>query len=231
MEKYLSVLKATALFEGLEAEEIEALCRALQCRSAHYLKGSVIVRRGERVERAGIVLSGAVRAERNGVDGALHVIAQHGVGGLFGDVLTVSHSGESPVDIVAAEESEVLFVPLAEIMGDGAAECGTAQIRLRRNLLYALAEKYWALNRQVDILRAPTLRARLARRLLDERRTSGSDAFTLPGTRETLAAELGVNRSALCRELGAMRREKLLTAKRGVFVLLDVPALRRIAER
>lgn len=230
MEEYLSVLKKTTLFEGVEVPEIMPLCRALHCRRAHYQRGAVIFRRGERVERAGIVLSGAVQAERNSADGALHIVARHGTGALFGDVLSVSREGVSPVDIVAAEESEVLFVPLTELMEDGELTDGSARVRLRRNLLRALAEKYWSLNRQIEVLRAPTLRARLARRLLDERRMRGSDTFTLPGTRETLAAELGVNRSALSRELGAMRREGLLTAQRGAFTLLDVPALRRIAE-
>ncbi len=225
MKDALALLERTALFEGLSREEIEALCRAFSCRRAYYEKGSVILRRGEEVESAGIVLSGGVRAERNGADGSLRIVARHGAGALFGDVLAVSRARKSPVDIVADEDTETLLVPLAALMRESAPECREAQARVRLNLLGSLAGKYWALNRQVELLRAPTLRARLARRLLDERRRQGSDAFTLSGTRETLAAELGVNRSALSRELGRMRRDGLLTAERGRFALLDVPAL------
>lgn len=229
MEEFLPVLERTALFEGLTRGEIAALCRAFGCRSAYYPKGSIVLRRGEQVERAGVVLSGGVRAERNSADGTLSVVARHGAGALFGDVLTVSRGRKSPVDIVAAEDTAVLFVPLAALMEDASPECRAAQARVRLNLLSELSEKYWALNRRLEWLRAPTLRAKLARRLLMERREQGSDAFTLSGTRETLAAELGVNRSALSRELGGLVRGGLLTARRGRFELLDVAALEKIA--
>ena len=228
MEEFLPLLEHTALFEGLSGEEIAALCRTFHCRMAYYPKGSVILRRGEPVRRAGVVLCGSVRAERNDADGVMHVVARHGARSLFGDVLCASRVRKSPVDIVAAEDTRVLFVPCAELMY--AHEDGGAELtRVRLNLLFELAEKYWTLNRQIDYLRAPTLRAKLARRLLMERNEQGSDAFTLSGTRETLAAELGVNRSALSRELGAMMRGGMLRARRGRFELLDVPALERSA--
>lgn len=229
MEDFLPVLERTALFEGLTRGEIAALCRAFHCRSAYYPKGSIVLRRGEQVENAGVVLSGGVQAERNGADGTLYVVARHGAGALFGDVLTVSRDRKSPVDIAASEDTTVLFVPLAALMEDAPPECRASQVRVRLNLLSELAGKYWALNARLDLLRAPTLRAKLARRLLMERRAQGSDAFELRGTRESLASELGVNRSALSRELGNLAREGVLTARRGHFVLLDVPALERLA--
>ncbi|MBQ9460200.1 MAG: Crp/Fnr family transcriptional regulator [Oscillospiraceae bacterium] len=231
MEKYLPLLERTALFEGVARQEIAALCRVFDCRLADYRKGNVILCRGEKVENAGLVLSGAVQAERNGADGTLRIVARQGALALFGDVLCVSRLGKSPVDVVAAEEgTEVLFVPLGAIMRSDAPELGEALARVRVNLLHELAEKYWALNRRLELLCAPTLRAKLARRLLEERAAQGGDRFMLGDTRETLAAELGVNRSALSRELGFMRRDGLLRASRGSFELLDVPALRRIAE-
>jgi len=230
MEAYLPVLESTALFKGLDRAEIAALCHAYGCRTAFFQKGSVIIRREERVENAGIVLSGSVQAERNGADGSLRIVARQGALALFGDVLSVSQAGRSPVDVVASEATEVLFIPLHEIMRDTAPDYGEAQLRVRMNLLHELADKYWALNRRAELLSAPTLRARLARRLLEERRAQGSDSFVLPGTREALAAELCVNRSALSRELGNMRRDRLLAASRGQFQLLDVPTLCRLAE-
>ncbi len=229
MKDFLPVLERTVLFAGLTRGEIAALCRAFCCRSAYYPKGSVVLRRGEAVERAGVVLSGSVRAERNGPDGTLRIVARHAAGALFGDVLTASHGRRSPVDIVAAEDTAVLFVPLAALMKDAVPELHAAQARVRLNLLAELSEKYWALSRRLDLLCAPTLRAKLARRLLMERRERGSDVFTLPGTRETLAAELGANRSALSRELGKLGREGLLTARRARFELLDLGTLEKIA--
>ncbi|MBE6910301.1 MAG: Crp/Fnr family transcriptional regulator [Ruminococcaceae bacterium] len=229
MENYLPLLARTALFDGIGENEIRTLCETFRCRTAYYPKGSTILKRDETVDSAGLVLTGGVQAERNGAEGELRIVARHGALSLFGDVLAVSRRRKSPVDVVAVENTEVLFLPLGAIMRDEAPQCRAALSRLRMNLLGALADKYWALNDQLELLRAPSLRARLARRLLAERRRQGSDRFTLPGTRETLAAELCVNRSALSRELGRMQREGLLTARRGDFVIRDAEALRRAA--
>ena len=229
MDDILPVLERTTLFDGVARREIAALCRAFGCRRAYYDKGGVILKRGGEVGSAGIVLSGSVRAERNSADGTLHVVARHGAGALFGDVLNVSRARTSPVDIVAAEDTEVLFVPLAALMGSESPGLGAAQTRVRLNLLAELSEKYWAQAERLALLRLPTLRAKLARLLLTARREQGGGTVTLSGTRETLAAELGVNRSALSRELGRMRREGLLDARRGRFTLLDPAALEKIA--
>jgi len=226
MEDDYSLLARTALFEGITREEIAALCGAYRCRSAHYPKGSVLWRREERVTRAGIVLSGCVQAEQNGADGTLRIAARHGPGALFGDVLTASRAQTSPVDIVAAEDTRVLFLPLTELVRGGGGAPRAAEERFRLNLLAELSDKYWGLYRRLGYLSAPTTRAKLARRLLAE----GKPQFTLRQTREALAAELGVNRSAMSRELGGLAREGLLTVRRGSFTLHDVPALRRIAE-
>lgn len=230
MEDYLPLLRRTAVFDGVAEGEIAALCRALGCRSAYYPKGSVLWRREERVESAGIVLSGCVQAELIGPDGSLRVVARHGAGALFGDVLMSSRLQRSPVDIVAAEDTRVLFLPLERIMRETDASCRDAQVRLRLNLLAEISDKYWALYRRIGWLSASTLRAKLARRLLYEYGERGSESFSLSGTRETLASELGVNRSALSRELGALQRAGVLSARRGAFTLHDVAALRRIAQ-
>ena len=229
MDETLSVLERTALFDGVPRREIEGLCRALGCRRAYYEKGSVILKRGARVGSAGIVLSGAVQAERNGSDGTLRIVVRHGAGSLFADVLNVSPARHSPVDIVAAEDTAVLFVPLDALMSDGDAALASARTRVRLNLLSELSEKCWAQAERLALLRLPTLRAKLSRLLLAARREQGSDHVRLSGTRETLASELGVNRSALSRELGKMQREGLLAARRGSFVLLDVAALQKNA--
>ncbi len=151
------------------------------------------------------------------------------MGALFGDVLNVSRARRSPVDIVASEHTAVLFVPLDALMGgDGLPDAAT-RTQVRLNLLSELSEKYWSQAERLTMLRLPTLRAKLSWLLLAARREQRSDSVRLSGTRETLAAELGVNRSALSRELGKMQRDGLLTVRRGAFELLNIGAIQKNA--
>lgn len=206
MENYLPVLEKMPLFAGIAPEEIVPLCRAFGCYPRQYGAGALLWLQGDRVSAAGIVLAGSVQAERNDSDGAQHIVAHHGTGALFGDVLMSSQMERSPVDIVACEETTVLFLPLAEIMRGG----GSTAVRFRLNLLGEISDKYWALYRRLGLLSEPTLRGRLMRYLETLRNEQESDTVRLPPTRETMAAELSVNRSAMCRELGRMQREGLM---------------------
>lgn len=212
MEKYQPILEKLPLFTGIEASEIIPLCHMFGCYTRRYGAGDLLWMRGDRVSAAGIVLSGCVQAERNGTDGTQRIVVRHGVGALFGDVLMSSQMQRSPVDIVTCAETTVLFLPLADIMRDISGMSAAVQFRL--NLLGEISDKYWALYRRIGFLSEPTLRGRLTRYLCALREEQGSDTVCLPATRETMAAELYVNRSAMCRELSRMQREGLIVLLR-----------------
>ena len=62
---------------------------------------------------------------------------------------------------------------------------------------------------------------------LADRSAEGGATFSLGSTRENLADFLGVNRSALCRELSRMKAEGILDYYRDTFRILDMEALSR----
>ena len=68
----------------------------------------------------------------------------------------------------------------------------------------------------------PQLRRRILLFLRDRREAAGSDYFRVPYSRQEMAEVLGVNRSALSRELGRMQREDLLEFYRSSFRLKNV---------
>lgn len=221
--------EACSLFRGIPAAEREALLRCLGARRAACGRGESLWLTGDAVACCGVVLRGRVSAESVTGSGRRTVIAVHGPGAVFGDVLMATPGGRSPVDVFAAEEAEVLFIPFAGLMG-GCEKCCAAHARLRENLLAEVSEKFWELRRKIRYLSAPTLRGRIALRLLDAAARAGSGTFSLGCTREDLADLLGVNRSALSRELSRMRREGLIDCYRDGFRLLDRAALENCAD-
>lgn len=211
------------LFRGLSGEEIQRLCACLGATRRRCRKGEAVWRTGDAVSGCAVVLAGRVRAESVTATGRRRVAAQHGPGALFGDVLMASADRRSLVDVIAAEDTQLLLLPYAGMMGGCSRACA-AHERLRQNLAEELADKYWALRRRVLILTQRSLRARIAARLLDAA-GGGTEPFSLHGRREELADELGVNRSALSRELSRMRAQGLLDFYRDSFRLLDIPGL------
>ena len=143
------------------------------------------------------------------------MMARMGPGGVFGDVICGSRSRKSPVTVVAATPVQTLWVPYARVLSGGGSP---AHILFLQNLIALLADKYFSLDRRLELLMARTLREKILRYLTAE---AGPDSVCVtPFTRAQLAAYLGCDRSALCRELSRMQRDGLLEVHGRTFRLL-----------
>ena len=215
---YLSpALLSAPLFEGLAPAEVAGFLKAARCRMESFPRGSILLSQRDSVTAAGLLLSGKIKAYRLNRQGEENLQSVMGPGSMFGDMLMATDNGQSPVTVEATEDARVLFVPFESIMS-APGEFGD---QLRINLLHELSARYWALNRKVRYLSERSLRGRIALILLDAAKDQGGLTFTLPMTREAMASLLGVNRSALSRELSRMEKDGLLAVYRGSFRLLD----------
>ena len=210
-------LLSASLFSGLSAADVTSFLQAARCRMMSFPRGAIVLGQGDRVTAAGVLLSGKIKAYRLNRQGEENLQSVLGPGGMFGDMLMATDNGKSPVTVEATEDARVLFVPFDSIM----AAPGDFGDRLRVNLLHELSARYWALNRKVRYLSERSLRGRIALFLLDAAQDQGGPTFTLSMTREAMASLLGVNRSALSRELSRMEKDGLLAVYRGSFRLLD----------
>lgn len=57
-------ISSVPLFAGIQAEELPALFNCVQAGRRQYAKGSVLLQRGDKTDRLGVVLSGAVHILR-----------------------------------------------------------------------------------------------------------------------------------------------------------------------
>ena len=210
-------LLSASLFEGLEKKAVAGFLKEARCRLGSFPRGTILLSQGDSVAAAGVRLSGKIKAYRLNRQGEENLQSVLSPGSMFGDMLMATDNGKSPVTVEVTEDARVLFVPFDSIMAAG----GEFGNRLRVNLLHELSARYWALSRKVRYLSERSLRGRIALFLLDAARDQGGLTFTLPMTREAMASLLGVNRSALSRELSRMEKDGLVAVYRGSFRLLS----------
>lgn len=122
------------------------------------------------------------------------------------------------VDVVAAEESQVLFLNVERVLQVCPHTCAHHS-KLIRNLLLLSAQKNLNLSRKIFHTASKTIRGRLLSYLSYQARRSGSPSFTVPFNRQQLADYLNVERSALSNELSKMQRDGLLLVERNRFTL------------
>ncbi len=218
MEIPVKVLQTSSLFRNMSEADIRQLVTCFGTVVRRYGKGAFLWHEGEQVRHAGIVLRGVVDAVEYRVDGAEQLVARHTAGGVVGDLLMAGDQ-PSPVSLRAAEEAEVLFLPVDDILG-GCSACCPCHTQLRHNLLAEAAEKFWALRRRLGYLSEPGLRQRLLLYLHDEAKRAGAATFTVPFNRQQLADFLGVNRSAMSRELSRLAEDGVIEYYRSSFRML-----------
>ena len=214
-----NTLLQNRLFAGLSEAELSGLLEKLSARTTVFAKNSVIWGMGEKVENAGIVLSGCVEAWQYTQDGQESLVAVHGTGGLFGDVLMSARTIGSPVELRAAKASRILFFSLDALLCRCAEGGGWDCAKLLSNLLAEISEKYWAMQSHIRLLAIPDGRRRLETYLQHEAENAGAMVCT-DMTRERMAQYLGMNRSALSRLLGTMQQAGSIELCRGGIRLL-----------
>lgn len=224
MHTHTDTIIRSTLFSGIGENEAASLLEYLGAYKKGYKKGEYIHHVGERITRCGIILSGQLQAQNITYDGNISVSAVHNPSDIFGDILMGSENSKSPVDVVAVKDSEVLFIPFERIMMDARVD---GIYRLRMNLLNEISDKYFALRRKISYLSASTLREKIILFLFDNRDRAGKNSFTINISREQMAGILGANRSALSRELSAMREEGLIDFDKSSFKILSLEDIRQ----
>ena len=77
---HLPLIGRSPLFDGICADDLEALLFCLGARTRAFSKGAAVMRRGNVTTHMGMVLEGAVRVERDDYWGNRNIIASFGPG-------------------------------------------------------------------------------------------------------------------------------------------------------
>ena len=219
MEVSTALLLRTPLFRGIPQEALPALLEGLGARKRRCGRGEVVLRRGERADRLGLVLSGTLHIVKEDFWGSRTIVGLARSGEVFAEAYACAPDELLLVDVVASEACEVLFLDARRILTQCTNAC-EHHSRIIRNLVRTLAQKNLALSRRSLHTGPRTIRARLLSYLGEQAQRAGSRSFTIPFDRQQLADYLNVERSALSNELSKMQRDGLLTCRRSSFCLL-----------
>ena len=213
----LTILTECALFHGLREAQIREMLPCLSARQSRFRRGQFLLRAGDRVAFAGILLSGEAEVLQEDFWGNRNLLAAVGQGDLFAEAFACAHA-VSPVSVLCKTDGSVLYLNVRAVFSPCEKACAQHKA-LSQNLIRVLAEKNMQLNEKVGFLSQRTTREKLLAYLSAQARRAGSASFRIPFDRQQLADFLSVNRSAMSAELSRMQREGLLCADRSSFTL------------
>ena len=211
------ILKKCVLFRGLSPEELDCALVYFHAQEKHCKKGEYLHHASGPLRFFGLLLSGNVQVFMDDFDGNQMLMASVTPGITFGEALCTIEQ-EAQVYIQAVEDSDILLMDTA-FLKTPCTDMTQLSCELSRRFTAMMAERSLALNNRIQILSKGSIREKVITLLSEEHRHQGGDTVVLPSTREAMAVYLGVNQSALSRELSRMQEEGIIRFRGNVFEL------------
>jgi len=214
----LEILRTCPFFAGISDEQLESLRTCLSAKKRKYRRDEFICLAEERAVFVGVVLSGGANIISDDFWGNRTIITNVEPGELFGEAFSCAGVERLPVSVVATQPTEILLIDYKRIITTCSSTC-VFHAQLISNMLQILAGKNIMLVNKMEYLSKRTTREKLLAFLSSIATQSKSGEIVIPFSRQELADFLCVERSALSRELGFMKRDGLIDFERNRFWL------------
>ena len=200
---------------NLNEEELQRALVFFSAEKTTVKKGTVLKQPSCILPFFGFVLSGSIQVYLDDIDGNSLLLANVGSGKSFGESLCYL---KQETDIYIKASADTVFYRLyAESLRKNAFP-DPFEARLVQRFLSILSKRTLEMNSRIQVLSKPSIREKIITFLSQEKGENGTYLFSM--NREDMAAYLGVNRSALSRELSRMKKEGLLDYHKNTFRIL-----------
>ena len=213
-------LQKTMLFRGMSPEEIKQALSVMQAQEKKFQKGEAIMLSGNTTHRMGMVLEGSVTIESNDIWGNRTILSHVGKGQFFAETYALLKNEPLLVDVTANEDCEILFlrVDKMEQLNHSAEPWA---LKYLVNLLTISAHKNLTLSGRSFHTAPKSARGRVMAYLNSVALQKHSRKFDIPFDRQQLADYLNLDRTALSKELGKMKKDGIITVRKNHFVILN----------
>lgn len=215
----LKIFLSSPIFNRLTSDELTQIQSSSAMRKKSYKKGTTIFHMGDVIRELGIVVMGSAIIESIDLWGNKSILNFIAEGEVFAETYAICHA-PLMVDVVAAEESEILFLNTDMLMNSKSTE-KIWHDKILQNMLNISMHKNLALSSRIFCTSSKSIRGRLLTYFTNMSVKEGATTFQIPFDRQQLADYLNVDRSALSKELGHMRDEGMIEFYKNTFRILQ----------
>lgn len=215
----MNALKKSALFAGIEQNEILSLLHCVDAKVLNYKKGEFVLRQGDEMVDIALLLDGSLHIQSDDYWGNRSILGHVSGGEIFGEAYVLSHDSRILNDVVAVENSVVMFINAKRIISVCSSTC-VFHTKVVQNMFLVISEKNKKLVQKLGHVCKRSIREKLNSYLSQEAKKQKSPNIIIPFNRQQLADFLSVDRSAMSNELCKMRDEGLIEFRKNYFRLL-----------
>lgn len=197
-------------FDNLSEKNIRKLLQLLETHMFQYKKGQNILSDFINYDVVGIIVSGSVVIERYNYDGSKDTIDELYENSVFGTYISSLNDGN--YEIKALEDVKIIIIDYDHLTNNELTKYESYN-KFILNMFKIINEKITEKNERIKILTRTTIRNKLLEYFRIEHTKNHSNNIYLPFNYSDLAAYIGVDRSAMSRELSYLKKEGFIETK------------------
>lgn len=209
----------TKLFDGIEEKDKQTLFRCFNAVKKSFFKDEIILEPEQEIDSVIYVSNGCIKIIKDDFDGNKIIIDTIKKGETFAEAVVCSGIKKCQNFVYAQTDATLYFINIEKILNPCTEAC-LFHKKLLQNLVKSISEKNLFLNQRIELLTKKSLRERILIYLDKYKQKNNNKIFEIPHSREEMAQYLGVNRSALSRELCIMKAQKLIDFHKNSFSIL-----------
>ena len=203
------------LFNNITEVNKEKIHKSLESNTLHFKKNTAILSSIKKYNIICIVLEGYLQIIKTDYNGDRTIIEELYDNDIFGS--RISSISNDEYSVMTKEDSKIIIIYFDEIINNQLNS--TYYNQFLKNLLSILSDKINKNNERVEILTNKTIRNKLLAYFKIIYKKNKSNIIYLPYTYTDLADYLGVDRSAMYRELKHLKEEGLIKINNRKIVL------------
>lgn len=198
-----------SIFKGIDEQNVKYMLKCFQAKSISYKKDTTIISNLANTDIIGIIINGSANLIKSDYNGNRIILERLEKGSIFGEVFS-SYSDE--LSVIATTDCTVITFDYEHIIKRCKKSCPYHN-EVINNMLQLLAKKVSVMNNRIDVLTKKTIREKLLEYFAIQEKENISKVFYLKLNYTELADYLGVDRSALMRELKNLKNEGFIETK------------------
>lgn len=221
---HFSTLHDKVLFNGLTDSEIYEFVQHSKPYYISLYQGQTVSLEKQYSNMISVVVAGDVLISSTDSNGNKTYIKTFTEGESSGSLYSILDYSNTLIEIEGKEDSEVILIdPDSLYVTDK--KIAVIQQKMLVNLIRSQKGLFNAISERMYCLTQRSIREKILRFLSYCHNSNGSTEFDIPMTREELASYLAVDRAALSRSLGELKKEGIIDFHKNHFIILDTDYL------
>jgi len=212
----LVLLNRCSLFNHLSVSNVENLLQGIAFNIKSYKRNEVIFSPLRPVDALGVILRGAVDAQKLLASGKVVTVSKRFPYDLIADVSLFAATDYYPSTVSACENSHIWLINKTELL-----KLFARDHTLMLKFIESVSNRALALSNAIELFSLRSVSAKLAHFLAIEQRRHNDSTITLQFSKKSLAEQLNVSRPTLSRELKKMQQSGIILCHKRTITILE----------